>query len=71
MSAGPSESSESAAAGEVQISQTSVPFTDNGRPPHSLTSIEPSESGIKIEGSDIPKDREVSSESGPVEIYHC
>jgi hypothetical protein len=37
-----SESSESTAAGDLHISQTSVSFTDHDHPPDSHTSIEPS-----------------------------
>ena len=65
-----SESSESTAAGELHISQTSVSVTDYGHPPDSHTSIEPSQLGIEMDGGDIPKDKDLIFESGTTQIYH-
>ena len=65
----PPESSESTASGEVQISQTSVRFTDYGHPPDSHTPNEPSQPGIKMEGGDIPEEKELILESGSIQIY--
>lgn len=68
MDAAPPESSESIVSGGAQISQTSEPFTNYGHPPRSHTPTEPSRSGIKMEGGDIPEDKELKLDSGSIQI---